>query len=137
MRDRFKDIKFVKSANARPRMNWEKDRTRLLWQKLRSRTVLLPGDVKSVRQAIYRRLRKMQPKLPKSREETCEALDQHEAFSSQDEKMIYINSSETNIVMFSTETNLWFLNESDIHLFGDGTFQYWRYCHKWNKFRLN
>ena len=30
LRDRFKDIKFVKSANARPRMNWEKDQTRLL-----------------------------------------------------------------------------------------------------------
>ena len=29
-RDRFKDIKFVKSAKARPRMNQEKDRTRLL-----------------------------------------------------------------------------------------------------------
>jgi hypothetical protein len=28
-------------------------------------TVLLPGDVKSVRQALYRRLRKTQPKLPK------------------------------------------------------------------------
>ena len=30
MRDRFKDIKFVKSANARLRMNQEKDLTRLL-----------------------------------------------------------------------------------------------------------
>ena len=38
LRDRFKDIKFVKSANARLRMNQEKDLTRLLWQKLRSRT---------------------------------------------------------------------------------------------------
>ena len=43
-----------------------------------------------------------------SREETHEVLDQYEAFFSQDEKMIYMymNSSETNIVMFSTETNL-------------------------------
>jgi nucleoside diphosphate kinase len=30
LRDRFKDIKFVKSANARLRMNQEKDPTRLL-----------------------------------------------------------------------------------------------------------
>ena len=66
-------------------------------------TDLLPGDVKWVRQGIYRRWRKTQPRLPKSREETHEALDQYEAFSNQDEKMIYINSSETNIVMLSTE----------------------------------
>jgi hypothetical protein len=32
-------------------------------------TDLLPGDVKSVRQGIYRRRRKTQPRLPKSREE--------------------------------------------------------------------
>ena len=38
MRDGFKDIKFIKSPNVRPRMNQEKDQTRLLWQKLRSRT---------------------------------------------------------------------------------------------------
>jgi hypothetical protein len=50
-------------------------------------TDLLPGDVKSVR------------------EETHGALDQYETFFCQDEKMIYINSSETNIVIFSTETN--------------------------------
>jgi hypothetical protein len=62
--------------------------------------------------------------LSKSREKPHEALDQYEAFSSQDEKMMYINSSDTNIVMFSTETTLRFLSEPDIHLFGDGTFQY-------------
>ena len=45
-------------------------------------------------------------------------------FSSKDEKMIHINNSETNIIMFSTETNLKFLSEPDIHLFADGTFQY-------------
>ena len=46
-------------------------------------------------------------------EETHEALDRYEAFFSQDEKVICINSSETNIAMFSTETNLRFLREPD------------------------
>ena len=87
-------------------------------------TELVPEDVKSVRQAIYRKRRKTQPKLPQTREETHEALQQYDMFSSQDEKMIHINNSETNIIMFSTETNLKFVSEPDIHLFADGTFQY-------------
>jgi hypothetical protein len=87
-------------------------------------TELVPEDVKSVRQAIYRRRRKTQPKLPQTREETHEALHQYVMFSGQDEKVIHINNSETNIIMFSTETNLKFLSEPDIHLFADGTFQY-------------
>ena len=57
-------------------------------------TELVPEDVKCVRQAIYRRRRKTQPKLPQSREETHEALQQYDMFSSQDEKMIDINNSE-------------------------------------------
>jgi hypothetical protein len=85
-------------------------------------TELLPEDVKSVRQAIYRRRRKTQPKLPQTREETHEALQHYDMFSGQDEKMIHINNSETNIIMFSTETNLKFVSEPDIHLFADGTF---------------
>jgi hypothetical protein len=35
--------------------------------------------------------------------------------------MIHINNSETNIIMFSTKTNLKFVSEPDIHLFADGT----------------
>jgi hypothetical protein len=37
-----------------------------------------------------------------SREVTHEALQQYDMFSSKDEKMIDINNSETNIIMFST-----------------------------------
>jgi len=67
MRDRFKDIKFVKSANARPRMNREKDQNKSIMTEIAKQdtTDLLPGDVKSIRQAIYRRRRKTQPKLAK------------------------------------------------------------------------
>lgn len=78
--------------------------------------------MKSVRQAIYRR-RKTQPKLPESRQETHEAIQQYDMFSSQDEKMMHINNSDTNIT-FSTETNLKCLSAPDIDLFADGTFQY-------------
>ena len=89
-------------------------------------TELVPEDVKSVRQAIYRRRRKTQPKLSQSRDETHEVLQQydmfsrevtheaiqqydmfsrevtHEAiqqydmFSREDEKMIHIKNSETD-----------------------------------------
>jgi hypothetical protein len=37
-----------------------------------------------------------------SREETHEELQHYDMFSSKDEKMIDINNSETNIIMFST-----------------------------------
>ena len=76
-------------------------------------TELVPEGVKSVRHAIYRRRRKAQLKLPQSREERHEVLQQYDMFSSQDEEMIHINNSETNIIMFSTETNLKFLSEPD------------------------
>lgn len=59
-----------------------------------------------------------------SREETHESLDQYEAFTGQEEKMIYINTSDTNIVTFSIKTTLKFLSEPDIHLCGDGAVQY-------------
>ena len=37
--------------------------------------------------------------------------------------MIHISDTPTGIVMFRTETNLKFMNQ-DVHLFGDGTFQF-------------
>jgi hypothetical protein len=64
-------------------------------------TELVPEDVKSVRQAIYRRRRKTQPKLPQSRDETHEALQQYDMFSSQDEKMIDINNNLPSIIIKS------------------------------------
>lgn len=85
---------------------------------------LLPSDVKSVRQAIYRRRRKTQPKLPQSRDESHAVLEEYEVISSQNENMIKANNTETKIIMFATDSNLRFLCQDNVHLFGDGTFQY-------------
>ena len=87
MRDRFKDIKFVKDSDEPGERPNKISMTEMLKQDTPD---LLTGDLKSVIQAIYRRRRKTQLKLPRSREETHDALDQYEAFSSQDEKMIYL-----------------------------------------------
>jgi hypothetical protein len=38
--------------------------------------------------------------------------------------MVYVSSSETKIVMLTTKSNLQFLYQNDVHIFGDGTFQY-------------
>ena len=59
-------------------------------------TELVPEDVKYVPQAIYRKRRKTQLKLPQSRDETHEAIQQYDMFSSQDEKMVHISNSETD-----------------------------------------
>ena len=66
---------------------------------------------------------KTQPKLPKSREETHEAVQEYELKSSNNEDMIYKNDIDTKIIKFTTESNLRFLCQ-DVHLFADGTFQY-------------
>lgn len=84
---------------------------------------LLPNDVQTIRLAVYRQRRKTQPKLPQSREETIQSLSDFELISSQQENMIMKSDENTNIVMFSTESNLRFLNQ-EIDLFGDGTFQF-------------
>ena len=76
----------IRKASDEPRERPNKIMTEIATQ---DTTAHLPGDVKSVRQAIYRGRRKTHPKLPKSREETHEVIDQYEAFSSQDKKMIY------------------------------------------------
>ena len=88
-----------------------------------SSSEMLPQDVRAVRQAVYRERRKTQPKLPKTRAETIEILETYEFNSSHDEPMIHIADAESEIVMFSTESNLRLMSQ-DVHLFGDGTFQF-------------
>ena len=84
---------------------------------------LLPQGVRALRQAVYGEWRKTQPKLPKSRSETLEILNTYELSSNSGEAMIQVVDGESEIVMFSTETNLKLLGQ-DVHLFGDETFQF-------------
>ena len=74
-------------------------------------------NITSVHQTMYRQRRKTQPKLPTSRTETIETLKEYEV-------MVYVSSSETEIVMLTTKSNLQFLCQNDVQMFGDGTFQY-------------
>ena len=85
---------------------------------------LVSQDITSVRQAMYRQRRKTQPKLPTSRMETIEMLKEYELKSSKGEDMIYVSSSESEIVMLTTKSNLQSLCQEDVQIFGDGTFQY-------------
>ena len=86
MRDQFKDIKFVRQEYKSKASDEPGERSnKIIMTEIdkQDTTCLLPGDVKSVRHAIYKRRRKTQQKLPKSRAESHEALDQYDAFSSQ------------------------------------------------------
>jgi hypothetical protein len=65
---------------------------------------------------MYVYLISLDPKLPKSREETHEAVQEYELKSSNNEDMIYKNDIDTKIIMFTTESNL----SQDEPLFADG-----------------
>jgi hypothetical protein len=65
-----------------------------------------------------------QPKLPTPRMETIETLKGYEGKSNNGENMVFVSSSDTEIVMLTTKSNLQFLCQNDVQIFGDGTFQY-------------
>ena len=85
---------------------------------------LFPEDVSSVRQSVYHVRRKTQPKLPKSREEIHESLTEYSLTSTNGEKMIYVNDSSSGIIMFTTNSNMRYICQSDVDIFCDGTFKY-------------
>ena len=85
---------------------------------------LLPEDVSSVRRSVYRARRKTQPKLMKSREETHEYLTEYSLTSTNGEKMIYVNDGSSGIIMFTTNSNMRYICQSDVEIFCDGTFKY-------------
>lgn len=85
---------------------------------------LFPEDVSSVRQSVYHVRRKTQPKLPKSREEIHESLTEYSLTSTNGEKMIYVNDSSSGIIMFTTNSDMRYICQSDVDIFCDGTFKY-------------
>jgi hypothetical protein len=56
--------------------------------------------------------------------ETIETLKDYEVKSNNGENMVFVSSSDTEIVMLTTKSNLQFLCQNDVQIFGDGTFQY-------------
>lgn len=85
---------------------------------------LIPEDVSAVRQAVYRVRRKSRPKLPKSRAETHESLADYSLDSTNGENMLLVNDATTGIIMYSSRSNLEFISEDNVEVFGDGTFKY-------------
>lgn len=80
-------------------------------------------DLKSVRQAMYRERRKLQPKLPSSRIETIEALGSMQPIlTSKEEQFLLVNDSESEIVIFSCTNNLQILSNVP-EIYADGTFK--------------
>ena len=67
---------------------------------------LVPEDISTIRQAVYRVRRRTQPKLPNSREETHVNLKDYEFNSTSGERMMHVNDPETGIIMFTTEGNI-------------------------------
>ena len=80
-------------------------------------------DVEYVRKAMYYERRKHLPKLPKSRQETQEALAAMDLKSCREEDMIHVNDVTTGIVIFSTRSNIEFLCDDNVSVLGDGTFK--------------
>ena len=76
MRDRFKDTSSSRVHSQGLRWTERKTKQDMTEIATQDTPAHLPGDIKSVRQAIHRGRRKTHPKSPKSREETHEALDQ-------------------------------------------------------------
>lgn len=85
---------------------------------------MLPNDMIGIRRAVYRERRKKTPKLPKNREETHQYLRDYVLESSRGEAMIRVNDEDSGIIVFTARTNLEFLCNEDVTLFGDGTFNY-------------
>jgi hypothetical protein len=81
---------------------------------------LVPEDISTIRQAVYRVRRRTQQKLPKSREETHVNLKDYEFNSTSGERMMHVNDPETGIIMFTTEGNNEYICQPDVKIFGDG-----------------
>ena len=83
-----------------------------------------PADLKSVRQALYRERWKKYPKIPKSREETIDALTMlSPILTSKGEDFLLVNDRETGIVIFSRPKNLKCLCNDVTEMYADGTFK--------------
>lgn len=83
---------------------------------------LEPKDIKNASLALYRERRKLQPKLPKSREDIHSTIDQMDVKTNKDENFVKVNDKDTGIVIFSTDQNLDCIRDME-ELFIDGTFK--------------
>lgn len=80
-------------------------------------------DVNYIRNNIHYHKRKNQPRLPKSLNETIAILGETDVESTEGEQFLFVNNSEKKIVVFSTESNMTALCNTD-KIYLDGTFSY-------------
>lgn len=86
-------------------------------------TDLEPNDYKAVRQALYRERAKLRPKLPESRKDTFEKLEEYLSKQSYLD-MIHHIDYEAEMILFFNISSLELLCEPGNDVFGDGTFQF-------------
>ena len=67
--------------------------------------VLHNSDLVAVRQAMYRQKRKKYPVLPKNRIDVHECLENLKPSTSKKENFLYLNATDTGMVVFTCETN--------------------------------
>lgn len=81
-------------------------------------------DIANIRRNVYNCRRKLLPgALPTNIQEVHSAVEKLKPTTSKGEKFLFINSFEHNIIVFSCETNIRILCDTDI-LYMDGTFSY-------------
>ncbi|XP_025198937.1 uncharacterized protein LOC112597199 [Melanaphis sacchari] len=80
-------------------------------------------DISLVRRNIYNARRKMVPPLPKTMEELQNSISNLNLKTDLNEQFLLINDPNCHIIIFSCDTNLKVLCESEI-IYMDGTFEY-------------
>lgn len=83
---------------------------------------LLPSDLKSLSQSLYRTRRKNYPALPKNRMETHECLKDITIETNKGEQFLAHNDAESGIIIFTCNSNLQCMCDVD-DVFIDGTFK--------------
>lgn len=84
---------------------------------------LTTKDIRCIKKSLYRSKLKKFPTLPKNREEIHQYFASKNIVTIREESFVLTNDSTTNIILFSTKTNLEYLCRADI-IFLDGTFDY-------------
>lgn len=80
-------------------------------------------DIENIRKSIYRARRSVLPPLPRSIEDTHDALDSCVCKSNKGGNFLLVNNWNLNIILFSCKTNLVYLCGRQ-KIFVDGTFDF-------------
>ena len=85
---------------------------------------LLASDIKNAALSLNRERRKNMPALPKSRSEAQDAIQSVSLETNKSENVVLVNDKDSEILAFSSQTNLQTLCNIVTELFIDGTFKF-------------